>query len=634
MRFANVRVAPISGIGSFLPRYNARHLGVRKAFALALAASPAAIYFPPGTYTDGLTALSNLEILLDVTADKVIYFVGDGPDLSILQFGPNQPTFRYTGIGIRAGATVVFDGIQIKGPADASDGGVQNGILNKQTDGISLLADNLSKTTKVVLRNSIVSGKFYAGIITASGSVGSNTTYHLEIEDSQASAFVQCLSFFAPDQKGHYVHVTGNSKFLGSGVPDSMSNQGGHLCYIHPHINTWMEGTYFDYLGNAGNLTGAGDIIIGGYQVQFNGSPTTKSDYCRIINPVSGTHNGGRGFQTQGNGAECEFRGGTGTASLVGGPDDGVYNGGIDLRGPATISGFTFERGVGIGRIGGTPTSDRLTLDGCKFNNDDSTQQPALNGSLLGIIRVSNSFFLGNTYMDAGDDATSVIVDNVLFDTLSGTDVDSQLILRPSSGQRVDVTGGTKFRGAPNSAAIQINALSATAIAVNIDASIDITAPAVAVQWDGSGASGLIHGRFPSLAAGLYPKRTAGALVQQFQFTPGLKTTPIASAASMLIPETAYDTFHISGTTTIDTVLLGFSLESGRVTDMMCGYMRWIHDSTAATSAAGNLVPLTTAARVAGSISTWQRNQTLGKWVEVGFAGSDEEALVFSMYGL
>lgn len=89
-----------------------------------------------------------------------------------------------------------------------------------------------------------------------------------------------------------------------------------------------------------------------------------------------------------------------------------------------------------------------------------------------------------------------------------------------------------------------------------------------------------------------------------------------ASAASVTF-DGNYDTYHVTGTTTIDNIYI----LSSAATRLFRGPLHLIADGAFAFSSSGNIVPLSTAARTAGEVTSFVYETEAGKWREISGSG-------------
>src|SRR5205823_4907690 len=132
-------------------------------------------------------------------------------------------------------------------------------------------------------------------------------------------------------------------------------------------------------------------------------------------------------------------------------------------------------------------------------------------------------------------------------------------------------------------------------------------------------------GNFYSVAGG--EPISDGRLGSHFAARHMLNPTAVASA-STINPSFNFDSHHVTGSTTIDTILVGGSVARNRV----AYEINLIADAGAtwATSSAGNIVPLTTAARTAGQAYTFRWDSIDQKWREIGLPGGAGSTQVFT----
>ena len=109
-----------------------------------------------------------------------------------------------------------------------------------------------------------------------------------------------------------------------------------------------------------------------------------------------------------------------------------------------------------------------------------------------------------------------------------------------------------------------------------------------------------------------------GRMGSQFVARSMLNPTTIASA-SEIDPSFNYGTHQVTGSTTIDTIYVGGTLARNRVAYEVT--LITAAGATWSTSTAGNIVPLTTAARTAGQAYTFRWDSIDQKWREIGGAG-------------
>jgi len=134
---------------------------------------------------------------------------------------------------------------------------------------------------------------------------------------------------------------------------------------------------------------------------------------------------------------------------------------------------------------------------------------------------------------------------------------------------------------------------------------------------DSTGWAGLIYGRDNIfLGTGVFHNHDTSPESWYLQLGKGWGGQ-LASAATVWL-DPSYDQYEITGTTTIDNINFGSNHANAEGAQFcMCGTVRFKVGAAFATSAAGNITPITTGARTAGEVIEFMYDPATQEWHEV-----------------
>jgi hypothetical protein len=414
----------------------------------------------------------------------------------------------------------------------------------------------------------------------------------LTIKNSRLFAANNPTGWFPGETKGGRFHAR-DTEFRSGGFGDGGASNVGN--YIHPSCSFLLERCL--YYG------------IQRYAIYSNGSPTTQPEYC-IISDCYFDASCGFGIQSNPNIpthiTNCQI--------------NVVDRRGITLTGSATISNCSFKCNGAI--LGGSNFAK-------SFGAGD-------------IAEISNCSFTAtaNGHPDSMIDANgggTWVVDNCQIDLAAYESVYAIQVI--GSGTRAQI-GNCRVTGTNATAyATSISGLSGGVHAVI--SACEFTGSIRQIRADTQSGSSLwlVHNRM--LATGYVFEASnpdndsiygVGNLWnddsfvlyqtdrhQQIQLRPGRGGNVRSASVVLLSPN--YDYYAVTGTATIDYIHVGrtgtLPASNQHYTNLFSGRFCLRFTGECSTTSAGNLVPLTTAARRIGSVSWWQLDAATSKIYEV-----------------
>lgn len=547
--------------------------------------------------------LGTLECEMPSVGDNKITVTGNlevsgyGRDLSTLKFGPDPATFAGWGFYCSAGTNTCFNNFTLAGPATVST--PTTSAAAQQTYGISHEGVNgLSGSLRIY--NLKATGKFYEPFEFGSGSGGAGDML-IDIQNVDARGFIQVLACFSVNGETKRLHIK-DSYFHDAGqaggyFSDLPTTPYGHLVYKHGNVST-----EFDNLRLDNNYY---------YAIQTYGSPTDPPKYERYLNVTIGS-GCAQGILTSANnlaGAQIVNLISTASAKSI-----EVQNSAhiVNPNLVSTAAGTNVINAINSGTtlaadfqiIGGKITVDNGTCITCAY----ATSKWKIQGTTLNLNNSSGA-------------ATSSAINNIL--DQADVDIIGVTVNGPSTGTAASI-GFALRKGRNSFSKCTLNGKinlgydcqpgSAVLTELLIHDNVFNQSSGYAGLTDASNNGKIRHwnNSFPGVSATNHIRSTG---YQHGRLTPGVNPSAIASAATVYFG-VAYDAHHISGTTTINN----FNIESstGQGLAALSGVMVCvIFDSTAATSAAGNIKPKSVAARVANEAARFMYDAQIGFWYEM-----------------
>jgi hypothetical protein len=609
--------------------YNAAGNGVTNDLVALQSAAAAAIaagkplYLPAGTYLCTFSGLSG-SATAHINVSGALTVLGAGMAQTKIQCGPDSPSagHDYQLWAVGDGVKFHIQDIELAGPASVDtstnpDQGANGGTGTCPTNAI--LCNDCTTEAYVRMLRVKFSGQWF---MAAQQSTGAGLA-HLEwdIDDCDFTGYAQCIAFFAPDGADRSLHVR-NTRFRQSGIPAALNNgiNYGHTVYVHPNCNIDFRNCRWDnsvryglhYYSSGGRVyvakyarlvgcywgpgitegllfadNGCPQMIGGKYEGKGNVTASTQAQFVGVdFNPIGGVVVAAAGGHLVFDGCrlgsrfQCNPTAGTytftGCASLQGDPLPGSLFGTLAAR-PSASS-------AGNGAIYyATDTFDTYTSNGSAWaqvvGNSPITNQGATVEVVGGRIRGN----LGTAGSNAGIThiAGTTIVRGVLFDGKFGNVThDAPIDLNQAASGSVTVDGNTF--GATGADPIFANA----------------TTPA-----------GTLRGQGNTFAQGT-PNVTTNA--QYLAGRAGQAPSTAASASSVTLDVLNYDTFHLTGTAAIATLVPS----SAQAQKGYSGTVRLIADGAWSTSSSGNISPRSTAARTVNDVVILTYDPASALWYE------------------
>jgi hypothetical protein len=550
-----------------------------KACVDSAAAANVSISLPAATIeidvpNNGSSASSTLKIKRD------LQIIGADRRLSKLMFGPEAPTYGYSGFYAGPNTRVLFKNCTIEGPNDPGPKTKFNCLT------YAILQTGLSYTStggrvydtpgELRLDNVTIAGEWYTSIQGAHGDVP------LVLINCDITGYTQCVTWSASFNAGKKLYAK-NTYFHDAGLPGK-----GHLIYLSPCVSFEIDNCRF-----AGNFR---------YAIHHYGSARLAPKFARLSNSKFES-TCADGIETTSTGlteiTNCTFE---------------TTRRAIALKGDTTIQGCTFNNGTGVTTYD-IHSGVRVNISGSKFNG----------GGVITSVwrdcewRITECEFVGkgsgSIAIANGAAGTQVHVDNCRF---SGTWTRGIRI----SGGSYFVTN-CSFAGTYAEAAIVYDDSKGEVDLLKVD---NCTfKDAGRSLWAQSGASGKVTGsgnyfaaRMPEVklvrgdSAASAPDAGPG-MYQKLELRKGRSPDRLTSAAT-LQPSFNYDSYRVSGTARINSIKLGGSDEVNR---MCAGRLELVADGAWSLGEGGNIKPIATGARRVGEVVTLVHHPDAGFWVEV-----------------
>lgn len=504
---------------------------------------------------NGNSAASTLKISRDLQV------IGTDPMLSKLKFGPESPTYDYSGFYVGPSTNILFQDCIIEGPSNPGP----NGEYNRLT--YAILQTGQSGTRydtpgELRLHNVKIKGEWYTSMQGAHGDA------LLELLDCDITGFTQCIQWSATYNYGKRLHAT-NTYFHDAGLPGK-----GHLIYASPPVSFDIENCRF-----GGNFR---------YAIHHYGSGTLRPQYAILRDSVL--------ENTCSDGIETTN---TGFTQII----NTIFNNsgrGVILKGDTAVLGCTFNCMTGVTTYD-NHSNVHVSITHCTFR----TPSVAVITSVWPNCTwdISDSDFAGGgtggSCVSSGAPGVQVSLRNCRF---TGS---WKRGLYASAGT-YDVSGCT-FQGTFGDAAVFYDDSSGQIGQMNVNnCSFQNTGRSV---WAPAGASGKISGGGNSFA-GRQPEGKAG-MFQLLQL--GSRTAPSTiPSASQIAPHFNYNAYTVSGTAQINYIRVG----STEVINEMCGGRLTLISNGWSLSNTGNIRPRSTARRPVGAVVVLVRNSLTNTWVE------------------
>lgn len=426
----------------------------------------------------------------------------------------------------------------------------------------------------IVIENIFIDGDDNAS---SSGILSNNPTGKIVLNHVKITGFSNGVSFSGGSGTIELNHCEITSCSF-SGIFNSGTGGSVRLfdCYIHDIGTTGLHHGVYSSIGNDIEIdNGCRFDTVAGYGVHLWGGSGVP-EYLRIANS----------FFT-----DCASAGILTNPILTTICNCNFVNCGIRKQGTADISGCSFSgvntvRGTAIDSAASSSTP-QSKVTACRFANTDTAIYIAeagcvdwfisdcvLTGSgVRGIWATAGNFILqdciiGGTYSTAGValSGTTAIIKDCIFNQTAG---DYELY---TTDGVVDISGCSFTGGA-------------------------------SISLETFGTANVVTGRdnYFGISINLYQ-------VQHLTPRSGLGGD-IASTANIATVSLNYDTYHVTGTTDIVNINLGDKGISGRV--------YFIADGTWKMTAAGNIIPRTTSARVVGEVVALTHDPSTDIWYEI-----------------
>lgn len=512
----------------------------------------------PGTYYRGTNTFTTAAVVGNLT------ILGAGPTTRITALaGSITSTFS---IALTGASNVILSDLTIEGPTGLA--------FDNGTHGVIWISGGLTHTFTVT--RVTITGTHDHGILNSGG--GTVRVDHCYIESTDVSV-AMFESTNAVDAGGATFSATGGKWSTPNG---DLTSAGSVGLYIHPHIPYILTGVTFKTFGR--------------YGVYQNGSPGNARAYaicsgCSFIGcEVAQTKSTGPSLFTG-----CQV---SGTSSNLG----------SSLGGIVTFTNCAIEDNI---LIYGPITPSHITITDCTFLN---AQLQAGGGASHAnyqwqirncTFRVNESWTRGNSpIIRTVGGRLDVDTCNFFDDTTAATYQAFILIASNTPAVRVN---GVKTRTCRASLAgiyMDQGTLTLQNCDFDTDASASVSIATGVAANSVEGANNALRGT--SLITG------SATTQQRLTRRPGVNPTSIASAAIISTATTAmfnFDTHVVTGAATIDNLSNPFYC-TGTLKLVVATGATW------ATSAAGNLLPLTVAARTAGTVVVFVWEPIAAKWIE------------------
>jgi hypothetical protein len=527
---------------------------LKKALDLCLAEGTNLV-LPPGTFTITMSSVADtLRISSSITIS------GAGKYLTVLNFGPVNPSFYYSGFVIRGGysADVVFKDFTINGPA--------TNTTDKAYAGINHTGSALTGTYSgsVICENMVVKGAWTVG-------VNENQGTDTESESYWYIEFRNCDLIGGANNDKTLVNVYAGNTHKKLHVYNCFVQitdaDASHMFYVHNRIPVHFEGNRFDG-SNSIASTGAH------YAVQHYGgaAPVDTIFYERYINNE---------FRNCPSGVLTSYYG---KAIFRNNDFYHVASKCIEARNPVDINGgYVNCPGASFfsDYAGASPRTDIIRMYGVRIDSAGIALSLVENGS-EGVI---NKIYLDNMFWGRGvtwpiligGDSTIVYGSNLQFDIKDGITAAVKII----AGKEIHFDNCKSTGGSATCLLVE------QAIGFMEVNNFDFGNEGYAIKLDSPVASGTVFGRGNNFRKSQIYTLTGG---KYFLIQPRTmyEPTAVASTASPVFGTSA-NTFKVSGTTPIDNILIGGT------TRAFCGVYNFIAtDGDVPMTISGNIAVVDT----------------------------------------
>lgn len=486
---------------------------------------------------------------------------GANAQLSKLKFGPESPTYDYSGFYVGPNTSVLFKDCIIEGPTYAGP----NGEWNRLTYAILQTGQSGTRYNTpgdLRLHNVDISGEWYTSIQGAHGDA------LLELLDCDISGYTQCIQWSATYNYGKKVHAK-NTYFHDAGWPGK-----GHLLYLSPVVSFDIDNCRF---GN--NYR---------YAIHHYGSGTLQPQYAILRNSII--------ENTCKDGIETTNNGHTQILNTV-------FNNsgkGVILKGDTSMQDCTFNSMTGVTTYD-NHTNVNVSITRCKFNSASVAVVTSVWPNC--VWDISDSDFAGRgtggSCISSGAAGTQINVTNCRF-----TGSWKRGIFAFAGSYSVS---GCNFQGSYEEAPVIFDDSTGRIGQMSVNnCSFQNSGRSL---WARSGASGKVSGSGNSFA-GRQPEAKAG-MFQLVQLRSQTAPSSIQSA-SQISPHFNYNVYNVTGTAQINSIKVGNSdfvnkMCSGRLTLISAGW---------SLSNSGNIRPRTTARRPVGAVVVLVHNSQTDIWQE------------------
>lgn len=540
-------------------------------------------------------------LTIDATAGPLTVY-GAGNGITKIQVGPEAPWFTYTGFTISARYDYEFRDFSVVGPSDTNDGDldVMPNTVAIYGQGYNLANEASGVTT---FRNLFVSNFVQCVTVSSNDALNSTGVVTYTFRSCKLRAYSVTVAVFRDTSK-----VVCRKRFhaydcdFSSGTPEGR----GNILYIHPHVSMFLSNCILHDNWRAG---------VHHHSDSANYNYTPAAEYAVI--------------------RDCHFYNITNQTILC---SNNV---------PVEISGCTFRNSAGI------LIRESAIISDCEFNGKkpDGTcytflsyynnKLPPISDIIVTSTRVNGRIVPGRsgytwkladcTLQNANDVILDIEVDSGrvelancrLTNTLANVGAESPTAIR-YNGNNVMIARDCIFEGKFISGLLTGpgGALPVPTSEIVFDRNrLAVTSDTKFMQY-GADTANQIRGsgnRWTTAVAGgqFWWASNAGhsLLCQDLAIGPGFSPTALASAATIIIGLPNYDIYHVTGVAAIDSVVIGKTGDDDTL--LFAGSrLTLIADAGWSISGLGNIIPLSTAARVAGSTVRLLFDQPAGKWRE------------------
>lgn len=531
-----------------------------KACLQAAQTSGQAVILPAATIeidvpNNGSSASSTFKI------NRNVQIIGTSAQLSKLKFGPESPTYDYSGFYVGANTYVLFKNCIIEGPTYAGP----NGEWNRLT--YAILQTGQSGTSyntpgELRLHNVDIAGEWYTSIQGAHGDA------LLEFIDCDITGYTQCVQWSASYNYGKKLHAK-NTYFHDAGLPGK-----GHLLYLSPPVSFDIDNCRF-----GGNYR---------YAIHHYGSGTLRPQYAMLRNSVV--------ENTCKDGIETTN---TGLTQIT----NTIFNNrgrGVILKGDTVVQDCTFNSITGVTTYD-NHANVQVTIARCRFN----TPSVAVITSVWPncVWNISDSDFAGvwsgGSSISSGAAGTQVFVSNCRFTGSWKRGI--------YAGAGSYYVFGCSFQGSYGEAPVVYDDSAGRIGQMTINnCSFQNSGRSL---WAVAGASGKVSGSGNSFA-GRQPEGATG-MFQLVQLRSQTSPSSIQSA-SQIAPHFNYSIYNVTGTSQISSIKVG----GNDVVNKMCSGRLTLISTGWSLSNSGNIRPRTTARRPIGAVVVLVHNSQTDVWQE------------------